>query len=363
MGNTQKAPMTYGRYKATRRTSYLARGSRARASKVAFKRAANKPVARIQRKRYVPQRVKNTSSIRVLAKQVKSLQRSQVGRVQSKIQSWRIPQVVLSSWDTVSFWRGAPIAFALNDFTDQANVYMAHEHLDSTGQTASATTIYNKHPWSSFNGLNHTGSINDSSMTYLKDNSYWRTQQDNTVSAEYYLPLSSDVMFEFSRQMTPLEETECIRIDIVKPKKFHVQSVYSQLTLPAGLIGLQNLAAKTMFERNKLNPRYFTVVKTKFLYFKNSASTAANTDRRKITRTFRFRTRFPDKVMALDLNAHNTVPTGQGQTVDNADFIDLVNPKDVHWCLISTSQPSFNDTKWDMSMMRTIRWRDPHGTD
>lgn len=319
----------------------------------------NKAVNRVQNKLYVPKQIKNSASINVLANQVKKLQLSQMGRLQSKIQSWRFPVAIDLSlnphWDTLSLWRGSPMCFALNDFTKDARVTQGYTDPNLTVST------YNYQKWSDFNGLDGAGDMDDSALTYLKDNIYWKTEQDNTVSKEYYLPIKSDLMLEFSRAMTNTEETECVRIDIIKAKNIKIPSIFEQTTLPTGLAGLTNLAAKEMFERNKLNSRYFTRVKTKYLYFKNNNSHDANTDRRTIRKYFKWSQRFPDKPLKTDYRAYDQNEQ-TSEHMSDAQWIDVIDPKEIYWMLISVSTTSNSDRHWKFSMMRTNYWRDPVGT-
>lgn len=346
--------MPYGGHQR-RVNNYFKRNKSARHAKFTANRTANKAVRTIQRKPYVPKLAKNTASIRVLANQVRKLQSAQYGQIQSQILSWQLPAATSTPWDKLSLWRGSPVGFALNDFTEDARVYQVYTVADTT------TDRINRLPWQKFNGVFGAGSQDASNMTYLKENSYWKTHQDNKASKEFYLPISSELQFEFSRSMVAGDETESVRIDIIRLKKALPKSAFENTFLPAGLIGLQHLAAKEMLDRNKINPAYFEIVRTKFLYFTNTAKQAANTDRRTIRRYFKHKQIFPRKVLKTDTEAYdeNEMATDY---MDDASWIDVMDPTKVYWCVINFSTTSESERHWDMSIQRVNKWRDLHGT-
>ena len=139
-------------------------------------------------------------------------------------------------------------------------------------------------------------------------------------------------------------------------------NTFNRTQMPTGLIGLQHLAAKELFERNKINPQYFKVIKTKFLRFKNQTPGTANSDRRTMRKYFKFKMNFPKRPFKLDLNAYDETGASQAHD-DEATFIDVAEPGRLVWAVISFSTTNATATNWGLSMMRTNRWRDPHGTD
>ena len=106
-------PRRRGTYGTASRAAFKLRANRtARTKTVAAKRRTNKPVARIQRTTYAPQRVKNTASIVQLAKQVRSLQLSQIGSIQQSIDYY----LENLNTGTGSLSSLNPWAFCVNDF-------------------------------------------------------------------------------------------------------------------------------------------------------------------------------------------------------------------------------------------------------
>jgi len=329
--------MPYGptTYQRSRVRSYIKRGSNARSAKIAYTRKTNLPVKRIQRKRYVPKIVKNTHSISVLAKQVKRLQGAQLGPYQSLLQTWSLPVPRNNQWS--QGWSSrAPLIFALNDFTTDAKVHQAYFDNLSGNLTEGQE-------WT-----------NKSTPTEESDNWYWAASQDNTVSREQYKPLSTTVSFEFTRDMYSNDETECVRIDIFKLKRTQPLS-YADATcsLPGNAAGLERMCDKNMANRNFFNPKYFTKIQTKLIYFKPREG--LGTASAKIRRTCKIFHNFKDKVLRLDLDA----PTASGRA---RSFETQMNKQDTIWCLISNSAADSN-ADFDCTMQRRIAWRDQHGTD
>jgi len=362
------------------------RANKARRARLTAKFTKNKKVNTVQRKAFVPKQVKNTVSIGILANQVKKLQLAQNGRLQSKIELWKFPTTTSTTWKDTAMWNKAPVAFALNDFTNKAQVWQLHGPLstDTPGGDLLDTTV-NKKEWEDFNGHFGTGDINERGGLE-KYYSYWKTQQDNSVSNEYYLPISSTIQFEFARKVTPATQLECVRIDIIRPKKMVPMNANNYLQLPQGLMGMRGLASKEMLDRNRINRQYFDVIHTKYLYF-NPRTTQHNTDDVTIRRQFKWTHKFPQKPLVLDLNAQRledkrvaatsatTVTNADGTTTttpgvaahdvpgDRAAFTDVMDPTKIFWAVVSFSNTDETDTRWSMSMMRTNKWRDDSGTD
>jgi hypothetical protein len=295
---------------------------------------------------------------------------------------WQKPTGARDNWHTINLWKGGPMAFALNDFTQNAQVYQVHMP-KSTDTTTD--NIYNYANWLPFDGLGNQGNINERGGAD-KAHSYWKTSQDNLASTENYLPISSTIHFEFNRSMLPAQEVECVRIDIVRPRNTVPMNKFNMLQLPTGLLGMRNLAGKEMLQRNRINRKYFDVVKTKYLYFKPRV-TEHNSDDVTIRKQWKWTQNFPKKPIVLDLNANRAEDVhGQGTTTtvtnqdgttttttsytgvadvqgDKASFADVMQPSKIYWAVLSFSNPSETDNKWNMSMMRTNKWRDNDGTD
>ena len=178
----------------------------------------------------------------------------------------------------------------------------------------------------------------------------------------------------------PTDPLECVRIDIIQPKRIPTMNAWNYLQLPPGLLGLRNLAGKTMMKRNRINRDYFNVLTTKYIYFDGKKTTSANTEVRKM---WKWTQKFKDKTIDLDLDAERQedqrgVPTttttvrsdGTSQTTTTygddvsgaeASFASVYDPYKMVWAVISFSTQNRTDPNWSMSMMRTNKWRDPHG--
>ena len=322
---------TKSTYGTASRAAFKLRANRtARNKSVAAKRRTNKPVARIQRTSYAPQRVKNTASIVQLAKQVRSLQLSQIGSIQQSIDYYV---------ENLSTGNGAlstkyPWAFCVNDFL--------------LTRTNGCPVFANGNPAGEY----HRGYWNvvDTNVSGSEKWDMWQDTQNDQCSLTQYLPLSSKLMFEFTiTGMAAGAIPIWLRIDFVKMKNTYSTSTEHQWNLPTCLPGFGNLATEHLNERNSINPALFTRVrKTKWLCLKPSDTTSVIT--RRVTQTVQF----PGKILKPDIADF----ASSGET-----FYSNVPLKDQVWCLISSSTPS--GTSWPqgvrVEMRRHNKWRDPHG--
>ena len=320
-------PQTYG---TASRAAFKLRASRAaRTKSVAAKRRTNKPVARIQRTSYAPQRVKNTASIVQLAKQVRSLQLSQIGSIQQSIDYY----VENLNTGTGSLSSKNPWAFCVNDFllTVPNGCPMF-----ATGDPAGE---YHRGYWNVVN-TNVSGS---------EKWDMWQDTQNDQCSLTQYLPLSSKLMFEFTIQMLPTSVPIWIRIDFLKMKSTRMTSIEHQWNLPTCLPGFGNLASDHLNVRNSINPALFTRArKTRWIKLSPSDTTSVVT--RRITENIQF----SGKILKPDIADHAT----SGET-----FYSNVPLKDQLWCIISSSTTTGQG--WPqgchVEMRRHNRFRDPHG--
>ena len=66
--------------------------------------------------------------------------------------------------------------------------------------------------------------------------------QDDVVSPEAYKPLGTSVKLEFEFNAYPANERDCyMRIDVIRPRKILLDSIYHDLTMPKGLGQFCNL--------------------------------------------------------------------------------------------------------------------------
>lgn len=319
-----------------RAKSYVARGRNARQNKFAKARTA---VAKIQRKPYVPRVVKNTQSVYQLANAVKRLQQSRLGEYQKRAEKFEW----LKTNDQALFpvEGKKPMCFCLNGFVDR------DYDTGARARTMIYTTTANGHgaaferftpftpPWS---GINESV------------DPHWASE-DDLVSQEVYQPLGTKVTFEFAISNVPANMwNQYIRIDIVKPRKILNISTQHHLKMPTGLGQFSYLAENSMLKRNFINPTYWKTVKTIWIPVSNNTGAAKYFQvTRTITRSYK-----NDKPFKPDLNASDPVLNKY------APFHDLVDPRDLEWCVISSS---IDSNMFDrVSILRQTSWRDQNGT-
>ena len=113
--------MAFGKYSTAKRRG-AARTIQAAARKRAFtrKRTGLRTVGRIQRRMYVPQRVKNTASIATLSTAVRRLQTQAIGPYQKRLENLELDAADMG---TNNFSGGRPLAVQMNDFTSNAKIW------------------------------------------------------------------------------------------------------------------------------------------------------------------------------------------------------------------------------------------------
>ena len=141
-----------------------------------------------------------------------------------------------------------------------------------------------------------------------------------------------------------------MRIDIVKPKKILLDSIYHDLTMPKGLGQFCNLAENYMLNRNVINTTYWDIVSTKWVKISNNSGVSKGVTRMvTVNRSYK-----NSPVIKTDLNS-----TSAGSNpVTYPMFHHSVDPRQLEWCVISTG---FRIPE-RMSILRQISWRDQNGT-
>lgn len=350
------------RTRTFRETSFGGRAARAaaarraqaasRTARVLKARSTNKAVARIQRKAYVPKLVKNTASIRVLAKQVRALQRSKIGPVQSVSEAW--------NWTWISGSLGAtyfrdqrPILFCAHDFIDpggvRAPIYYSQDNSltqDTVGQLPGTASTWQRHV---FPGTGEGVGADDFN--------FWFKTDDNHASQEIYLPLSTNITFQFSGKMFTQTADVRFRIDVIRQKKMMTVNTDRRLQLPDAIQGLGNMISDDMLNRNRFNKEYFEVQQTKYITVKPPPA-AINTTAASVDREVNLYIPFKHHMLKPDIDA-------EGSSNDHPAFYKNCDPRKLVWVLISTDMigTPHPDLQFKMAMKRTNRWRDQHGTD
>lgn len=282
----------------------------------------------------------NRNAIMTLSRQVKSLQLSRLGLFQKRAEqlTW------VKATDNPSYpWNTQkPLCFCLNQFngrdtTTGANVKAPMFHVDGSGngQVFKRFTTWVPSPLSGIaRDLNpHIADI------------------DDVVSPEAYKPLGTSVKFEFEfNDYAANQRDSYIRIDIIRPKKLLLDSLYHDLTMPKGLGQFCNLAELYMLNRNYINTTYWDIVQTKWIKISNDSGVAKGVT--KIVTVNRSYKNSP--IIKTDLNS-TSAGTGGGTTYPM--FHHQVDPRMLEWCVVSTG---FQIPE-RMSILRKISWRDQNG--
>ncbi len=328
--------MPYGKstaIKNTRAKSYAARGRDARQNKVATARTA---VAKIQRKPYVPRIVKNTQSVYQLANAVKKLQLSRLGEFQKRAETFVWAK---NNDTTVPFSSSHPLCFNLNGFTDRDydNGTQTRTMMYQTATNGTGVSFKRFQDW-----------VAPFETTNSSVNAHWG--DDDQVSKECYKPLGTKVTFEFEIAAQPAGyPTQWIRIDVVKPKKMLNISTQHHLKMPTGIGQFAKLTEQYMLDRNFINKVYWQRIKTIYIPITNNTSVSKQINlQRTVMRSYK-----NDKPFRPDLNASQAVAGKY------APFHDVVDPRDIEWCVISHNLGTHLNR---MSVLRHTSWRDHNGT-
>lgn len=301
-------------------------------------RSQNKSVKRIQGQQYKPRIVKNTDSIKVLAKQVRSLQRSQLGPLQSTKEGVNI------DLGATPFSSRRPLLFCANDFTDPGHVRAGVYHSVDNSLAPDTVNI-------GANRFAHHRYPGTGQGIGSDDTNYWFKEDDNRCSSEMYLPVSSSIKMLFSIDMNTADIPKTYRIDVIRQKKMMHSNSDRKLQLPESLEGLGNMISHDMLNRNMFNKEFFEVQQTKFITIEPRAdATAARTKYYKEVDLF---IPFKHQVLKPDVNAH-------GSTNDHPAFYKNTTPTKLVWVLISTDHDSqfIGDYAHTLQIHRLNRWRD-----
>jgi len=306
----------------------------------------NKPALSIQKKKYVPKTVKNTSSIYTLARQVKQLQVSQIGPYQKRMETILMDTAHVGAG---GFSRGRPLAFQMNDFTDDCHLHTVN-NTTKDGLPLARTFI----PSPSF-----------FSSTDAKYNPLW-AMNDCEVSKNRYLPLKAEYKFKITMKMAVTDPVRWMRIDFLTPRKIIPTSEAHTLNLPEGLYSmgyiingdsggtLSGNPATNLLHAvapNKINYTYWKPVqKTKWIKFRPQLSTS-DVD---IIRHVNCDMTFPNKVINVETDTPYSVAV---------DTITTNTPRSqAIWAVLSFDKDYGVADDVNVAIGRTIHWRDEHGS-
>lgn len=314
-----------------------------RASKVALARSVNVPVARIQRKRAQPTtRVqKNTASVYVLSKQVRALQRAQIGLIQRHVlelsNSFIVPAETPAIFSLINFERGVNI------------VHRKREEVQGVD-------VINNIVLGTFNPANNEMSDAIGSPEY-DPYKFFKTETDDVVPVDAsYVPISSTMLFRLSTTYgTSSEMDRWVLIMIIKqrPKSIQLHSAVHQYNLPDSSVGLMNLASKDPFKRMQFPTKHFQVLDKKWVKLVHSPVDNSHV----AEKTFTMKFNYPHQYVNNDHSLAHAVGTS-GAIQDS--FSQRIPIGQNVFCIIQSSR---DDSGSDISCkIRKIDvWRDPHG--
>lgn len=345
--------MPYGKFKSPKR--FIGTKRRAPASTAATKiqRAARAKLARAKPVRGTTQRAKvNTISITKLARAVSQLKKTQVGNYQVQRQRAEV--------DGHIWGHSKPLAICVENIYQDSRIYSGAWNYVNSKPEIFEDARFRKS--SLRNGLDGT-----LSQTIPDEYNYWAGAQDDSVSLQKFLPLSSSYDITFTKSMAPMDDNIWIRVDVVKVKKHMLHSPAHMLSMPDNLQGLGNMAiSATSLEqqKNAYNPQYFKVIQTKWVklslggqryYVNTDTHDAAGTTEtlrnyKDVTKTIKIFHKFPNKMIVPDLK---TIDDGV-----NMDFVRSQEPEHLTWMVFNVSCAS---NAPNIQVRRCNRWRDADG--
>ena len=293
----------------------------------------------------------NKNAIDILARKVASLSRQTHGSVQCLRQR---AEVSGQLWGHTK-----PLALCMENIYTNSRMYSGSWDLINNIPRTFYDATFLKYSLRNGGDENTSVSIPDAY-------NYWANAQDDTVSFEKFLPISSYYDITFSKEMAPYDDDIWIRVDIVKVKKHMLHSPTHMLALPDNLHGLKNMAVSPTsmeHQKNAFNPTYFKVVKTRWVklslggqryYVNTDTQDAAGTTEtlrnyKLVERHMKIFHKFPNKLIVPDLKTSDNI---------NDDFVRSQEPEHLTWMVFNVSAASNSP---NIFIRRTNKWRDADG--
>lgn len=351
--------MKYGTPRTSSRKSgsSYATGVRARRS-LAFKaaRTGNKAVAKKLKKPTTLKSTKtgrNADAIVTLAKQVKSLQRENLGPFQKNVEVFGLP-------DTFHWTTDNPICFAINNFLRQdpgPGVQASGCPVYIGDLTTTSPTVPTAKICGNFNNFYpHWGTGAHESYNF------WFSEQKQSAAKAGYRPISTQITIQTEQLEMSYGDIVWYRFDLVRRKNSRASTTTTahNLNLPTNVMGLANLASEDIMARNRINRTHFDVIETKWIKAYNLVNDG---HKKNIRRVCKINFRFKDKRHRPeeDLMAGNQVqlPTTVHQEVETT-FMSQMPKNEVFWLVCNTSYHGSDDNHAKLHMHRYISWRDNH---
>lgn len=337
----RRAPMARSNRASSR--SFTSASKARRSSQVAKKRATNQPIARIQRRRRAPitKVAKNTRSVLVLAKQVRALQRSQIGLIQRHVlelnQIFIIPKVTPAIFSLINFSPTVQVTeqrhLAVAPYVQNtllATFQPADEQLANTPEQTAKAAV-------------------------LDSYKFYKTSTDDSIPADAsYVPISTSMLVQLETTFETQQEMErwvLIMIVKQKPRSIHVTSNVHHYNLPDASAGLMNLADKNPFDRMPFPTRHYQVLVKKWVKLVHSPVDNTHV----ATKTFTLKFNYPHQYVNNDIS-NVTDPLNPTGPVISDNFNQRIPIAQNVFCLMQASSANVY-----VRIRKTDVWRDPHG--
>lgn len=281
---------------------------------------------------------KNALAVNKLSKQVKSLQYSQYGCMQSGFQRMSNHVVPIARY---------PVLFDMLDFSVN--------RLDSSTPPVNIPSG----PFYQYSGTSLTAVATwDLAQP---SSAFWQGENTDTVDTGSYLACWMDYTFHIVGN-SDLDNTR-VRIDIFQQKAnvLYARPPTSQvLTLPTALNQLDNLCLPHL---NQLNPRYFKKVKTIVKYF-NSRTDTTQSITQFTPNDYYVRYRAAPMKVRQQVITMPTTNTSAETALPDGQWGRYQTPTNQHlWCCISTDDLSaLTGDQVNVTISRKLRWRDRIGS-
>lgn len=281
---------------------------------------------------------KNALAVNKLSKQVKSLQYSQYGCMQSGFQRMTNHVVPIAR---------SPVLFDMLDFSVN--------HLDNSTPPVNIASG----PFYQING----GQLQAVAHWQLGQisSAFWQGENTDTVDTGSYLACWMDYTFHILGN-SDLDNTR-VRIDIFQQRSrvlYDRPPGVAALTLPSALGQLDNIALPHL---NQLNPRYFKKIKTIVKYF-NSRTDAGQRVTQFTPNDYYVKYRAAPMKLRQQVITNPAVGALDQADLPDGQFGHFQTPVNQQlWCLISTDDLSaLTGDQVNVTISRKLRWRDRIGS-
>ena len=284
----------------------------------------------------------NKSAIGTLARQVKQLQMSKIGKYQENYEYCQIVGGEGTNWS-----QDQPIIFAANNFLEDAPIFIG-KYDDTTHIGHDIPSHVVKTQWAKRTPAG--------SGSKFPEHDYWVHSNDDHVSTTAYKAISTTLNINIEAPALAGNHVYWVRIDVFKPKKTLLHSNVRKLSLPMNVQALNGMASAEMSSRNRFHKDYFTVIYSKWIKLSH---TLPAEDHKSIEKFCKIYLKFPQRSSTEKLNLHSEVETVNGTVQET--FTSNMPQDEVYWVMLSTNQTSHDSMPVRAEMTRVIRYRDANG--